>query len=124
MSYRYEEKRNGSIYVYEISSYWDKEKKQSRQRRVYLGKKNQSTGKLEAKLNKHPISSVGVGGVHLLREISKQLNLPPQKNLREPTDSFEEANFISFEITCFMRYDLYSQILSCPSFSFSYFLSS
>ncbi len=95
MSYRYEEKRNGSIYVYEISSYWDKEKKQSRQRRVYLGKKNQSTGKLEAKLNKHPIGSVGVGGVHLLREISKQLNLVKVLKKVFPKE-YEKVLYLSF----------------------------
>ncbi len=95
MSYRYEEKRNGSIYVYEISSYWDKEKKQSRQRRVYLGKKNQSTGRLEAKLNKHPIGSVGVGGVHLLREISKQLNLVKVLKKVFPKE-YEKVLYLSF----------------------------
>jgi transposase len=36
MSYKIEQKINGRIYVYEVESYWDKEKKQARQRRRYI----------------------------------------------------------------------------------------
>ena len=39
MSYIIEQKIKGRIYLYEVESYWDKEKKQPRQRRKYLGPK-------------------------------------------------------------------------------------
>ena len=39
MSYIIEQKIKGKIYLYEVESYWDKEKKQPRQRRKYLGRK-------------------------------------------------------------------------------------
>jgi hypothetical protein len=32
------------IYLYDVESYWDKEKKQSRQKRTYVGKKDPKTG--------------------------------------------------------------------------------
>ena len=76
MSYRFEENRNGKIYVFEISSYWDKEKQQSRQRRTYLGRKNEITGQVVKKANQHiPLGSRDVGSVHFLIEISKSLKL-------------------------------------------------
>jgi transposase len=44
MSYMVEQLVKGHIYLYSVDSYWDKEKKQSRQRRTFIGKKNPDTG--------------------------------------------------------------------------------
>ncbi len=44
MTYIIEQKVGNNIYVYEVESYWDKEKKQPRQRRNYLGRKDIMTG--------------------------------------------------------------------------------
>ena len=41
MSFIYEQKIKGKVYLYKSTSYWDKEKKQPRQKRVYLGKKDE-----------------------------------------------------------------------------------
>jgi len=38
--YKFEQKIGNNIYVYEIKSFWDKEKKQSRQVRKYIGKRD------------------------------------------------------------------------------------
>ena len=75
MSYRFEENRAGKIYVFEISSYWDKEKKQSRQKRTYLGRKDNSTGQIMTRAKKIPLGSRDVGSIHFLKEISKKLKL-------------------------------------------------
>lgn len=40
MSYIVEQKIKGNIYLCEVESYWDKKKKQARQRRKYIGPKN------------------------------------------------------------------------------------
>ena len=45
MSYIVERKVNGNIYRYEIESYWDKDKKQPRQRSKYLGPKEKAITK-------------------------------------------------------------------------------
>lgn len=40
------DKRTGITYVYESTSYWDKEKKQPRSKRVLIGKLDPDTGKV------------------------------------------------------------------------------
>lgn len=40
MSYTIEQTIKGRKYLYKIDAYWDKEKKQSRQKRTYPGPKN------------------------------------------------------------------------------------
>jgi len=41
---RLKDKRTGTTYVYESESYWDKEKKQPRNKRVLIGKVDEATG--------------------------------------------------------------------------------
>jgi len=40
MAYILEKKVGSSIYLYEVTSYWDSDKKQSRQKRRYIGKRD------------------------------------------------------------------------------------
>ena len=42
------DKRTGITYVYESTSYWDKEKKQPRSKRVLIGKVDPDTGEIIA----------------------------------------------------------------------------
>ena len=44
MSYRGEQKIKGKIYVYEAIAYWDKTKKHSIQKRIYIGTKDEVSG--------------------------------------------------------------------------------
>ena len=76
MSYRIEKKTGNSIYYYEVESYWDKNKKQPRQHRKYLGKKDMTTGAIitPIKSNK-PKLSKDYGAVYLLEHIAKQMGL-------------------------------------------------
>ena len=46
MSYKVEQKIGGKIYVYEATNHWDKQKKQSRQTRKYIGVKDAGTGEV------------------------------------------------------------------------------
>ena len=46
MDYTVEQKVGDRIYLYEAKSYWDKEKKQSRQKRKYLKPKGMCKDKL------------------------------------------------------------------------------
>lgn len=96
MSYIHEQNRNGNIYVYEISSYWDKKKKQPRQRRVYLGRKDKLTGKLiEGKKKLVPIGSRSVGSIHFFSEISKQIGLSEALKNIFP-DDYKQILYLSF----------------------------
>lgn len=40
------DKRSGTTYVYESESYWDKEKKQPRNKRTLIGKLDEETGEI------------------------------------------------------------------------------
>ena len=42
----FDQKSGKNVYVYEIRSYWDSDKKQPRQKRIYLGKRDTKTGEL------------------------------------------------------------------------------
>ena len=65
MSYVVEQKIKGNIYLYEVTSYWDKEKKQSRQKRKYLGRKKHN--KKKKVLNNAEIIHKKHGNVFLLQ---------------------------------------------------------
>ena len=70
MSFIHEQKIKGQTYLYRTTSYWDKEKKQPRQKRVYLGKKDKATGELiPAVRSSTPTSSQDVGSLHLLKKM-------------------------------------------------------
>ena len=74
MSYIVERNINGNIYQYEVESYWDKEKKQPRQRSKYLGPKEKAeTKKLKKALSQ--LVSKNYGNIFLLQEIAKSTGL-------------------------------------------------
>lgn len=79
MSYLVEQKVGDKIYVYEATSHWDREKKQSRQKRVFLGRKDPETGeiiKTKYSARSADIKSVKeVGPTHLSKEVMSQIGL-------------------------------------------------
>ena len=75
MSYIIEQKVKNRIYLYEVEAYWDKEKKQSRQRRRYLGPKHKVERDKVRLRDKSEISSKSVGNVSLLDSVAKSLGL-------------------------------------------------
>jgi transposase len=74
MSYIIEQKIKGKIYLYKVESYWDKEKKQARQKRVYLGPKGgKRKTPLETALSR--LTTHNYGNVFFLKDQIKQLGL-------------------------------------------------
>ncbi|MBA7707949.1 IS1634 family transposase ISMac12 [subsurface metagenome] len=73
MSFPVEQKVGNHIYVYEAEGYWDKTKKQSRQHRKYLGKKDPKTGKIIS--TNRGYKSWDYGNTYFLNIISKQIGL-------------------------------------------------
>lgn len=74
MSFIIEQKIKGRTYLYEVESYWDKEKKQPRQRRKYLGPKEP----LRTSNSKQCMREVTVkkyGAVFLLKNIAERIGL-------------------------------------------------
>ena len=74
MSFIVEQKIHGRIYLYEAISHWNKDKKQSRQTRKYLGLKDgQDTVKKKKKSSN--LVSKNFGNIGSLNHISKELGL-------------------------------------------------
>jgi len=74
MAYIVERKIKGNIYRYQVEAYWDKDKKQPRQRTVYLGPKEKAqTGKLKQLAAQ--FVSKSYGNIFFLEEISKAIGL-------------------------------------------------
>ena len=76
MSFQFEQKIGNKVYVYEVQSFWDKKKKQPRQKRTYLGRKDQKTGKIiPTQKRTFTASSSLFGSVYLLKKITSKLKL-------------------------------------------------
>ncbi|MEW6103207.1 MAG: IS1634 family transposase [bacterium] len=70
------------IYVYEVESYWDKKKKQPRQKRVYLGREDTNTGEIKKiRGSFKPKYAKEWGNIYLLSEVAERIGL--KKVLKE-----------------------------------------
>ena len=84
MAFTIEQKIKGRIYLYEVEKVWDKEKKQSRQKRKYLGPKERvyktkkgspATKKNEFTIKPSSFTSKSHGDTYLTRTVQKKLGL-------------------------------------------------
>jgi transposase len=97
MAYTVEQKVKGHIYLYSVESYWDKNKKQSRQRRTFIGKKNPETGMV--------LPDDGVkdarefGNIFLLQNIARRIGLWEDLAAAFP-DTWREILAIAFYRIC------------------------
>lgn len=73
MSYRIDQKVGNHIYVYEVESYWDKDKKQPRQKRTYLGKKDPATGELVS--TRKGYQCLDYGTYYFLSEVARKTDV-------------------------------------------------
>lgn len=83
MSYRVEQQIKGKTYVYLAESYWDREKQQARQKRTYLGRKDEKTGEVKSTQKASlPKQSRSFGGVCLLKKIIEEtkVSIPLKKS--------------------------------------------
>ncbi|RLD75927.1 MAG: IS1634 family transposase [Bacteroidetes bacterium] len=74
MAYIIEQTIKGKIYLYNVESYWDKAKKQSRQKRTYIGPKN-PVKKAISKQELKEITIKKYGSVFLLKYMSEKIGL-------------------------------------------------
>ncbi len=72
MSYIVRQKIGGGVYAYEAYSYWDPEKKQSRQKRRYLGVWDESTGQIIPKTADRDVKTTKSFGPSYLLEAACQ----------------------------------------------------
>jgi len=97
MSYVVEQKIGNRIYLYEVEAYWDKEKKQSRQKRRYLGVKDPKTGLPKTpRKGVTPKAALNFGELWLLRKLADRIGL--RKTLEKAFD--DEASKI-LDLACY-----------------------
>jgi transposase len=82
MTYIVKQKIHGRIYAYEAENFWDPEKKQSRQKRRYLGVWDEATGQVIPKTAERDVKTTkSLGPAYLLNSISDEIQL--RKKLSE-----------------------------------------
>jgi hypothetical protein len=97
MAYIIEQKIKGKIYLYEVEIYWDKDKKQPRQRRKYIGPKN-GKEKFTLKDRSSHLISRNYWNIYLLNYISDKLGLAEILKILFPESFLEIRAFTYFEI--------------------------
>jgi len=76
MSYIVKQKIRGKIYAYEAKNFWDPEKKQSRQKRRYLGVWDESTGQIIPKTAERDVKTTkSFGPSYLLDAVGNDIQL-------------------------------------------------
>jgi len=93
MSYVIEQKVKNHTYLYQVESYWDKEKKQSRQRRIYIGKKDPDTGEIIK--NERTYGAWDKGHTYLLQTIAQSIGLSGELKKAFP-DLWQEIITLAF----------------------------
>jgi len=97
MAYRVEQRVGKYTYIYEVESYWDKEKKQPRQKRTYLGKKDPQTGELVS--TQRGYRSLDYGTYYFLNAISKKTGVQLLLKQVFPDNWLEILLCVFFEIS-------------------------
>lgn len=110
MSFVIEQKIKGHIYLYEVESYWDSEKKQPRQRRKYLGRKKDDF-KQNIVSSLADISVKLFGDIFLLQAILSRLGIDEILSLIFP-EYYKEIIALAF----------YEISQSQPAYLFHYWL--
>ena len=102
MSYRIEQEIKGTIYVYEATSYWDKEKKKTCQKREIIGKRDKITGELipsKKSIEQVPTFSKNYGNFHFLNSISKEIGLTKVLKSNFPESYLEILTLAFYEVS-------------------------
>lgn len=98
MSYIIEQKIKGRVYLYKVESYWDKGKKQARQKRVYIGPKDKKPKTLfKDQLSK--LTTRNFGNIYFLMEQIKQLRLSDLLQTVFPDNYKEILSLAMFELS-------------------------
>ena len=105
MAYIVEQTIKGKIYLYNVESYWDKNKKQSRQKRTYIGPKNP----VKKAISKHELKEITIkkyGSVFLLKYMSEKIGL---KNI---VTTQPQVNFFFQKVLIYLQISISINILA------------
>lgn len=102
MSYTVKQKIGKNIYAYEVVSYYDKEKKQPRQKRIYLGRVDPETNEIvqtDRMKASIPKSAKSFGLVHLLDHVGESIGLKKALAHAFPNEWKEMLSLSFFELS-------------------------
>jgi hypothetical protein len=99
MSFIIEKRVGKSIYLYEATSFWDSDKKQPRQKRVYIGKKDPQTGEAIRPRERLPRLSKDYGHVYLLQHMADRIGVTSLLKQVFPADYRAMLALIFFDIS-------------------------
>lgn len=101
MSYRVEQEIKGTVYVYEATSYWDKAKKKTCQKREIIGKRDKITGELilsNKNIDNKATFSKHYGSYYFLESIAKEIGLTKILKATLPKNYLEILTCAFYEI--------------------------
>jgi transposase len=99
MSFRIEQKIGNNIYFYEVTSVWNSEKKQPRQKRKYLGRKDPDTGCLiPANKSARSKCCLDFGASYLLNYLARDIGLVEVMDHVFGDESKDLLNLAMFQI--------------------------
>jgi transposase len=100
MAFIVEKKVGETVYLYEATSSWDPNHKQSRQTRLYLGKKDPNTGTIiPPRHSRLPRRAKDYGNVYLLRQLADRIGVTSLLQSIFYEDAFTLLALMCFEIT-------------------------
>jgi transposase len=111
MSFNVEQKIGKTVYVYEVTSYWDKEKNQPRQKRKILGKRDLVTGKLikTSRNGKNEVVKIeDYGNMYFLNNLWEQIKLKEAVEKIYPEEYEEIKTLVNYVISESKPYYLFS----------------
>ena len=108
MSYIIRQKIRGRIYLYEVTATWDPVKKNSVQKRVYLGAEDANTKEPLPKKSHTPRTAFDYGNYHLFRSVADQIGLSRcLKNTMDDDDWENILNLAIFKLTANFNFSHY-----------------
>lgn len=105
MSYKVEQEIKGTVYVYEATSHWDKDKKKTYQTRKSIGKRDKVTGEIIPSKNakkseeQAAVLTKHYGNYHFLTQVSEQIGLTKTLKSSFPDDYLEILTCAFYEVS-------------------------
>jgi transposase len=108
MSYTIRQKIKGKIYLYEVTATWDPIKKNSVQKRTYLGAEGANKGEPLPKKTYAPKTSLDFGNYFLFKSVAKAIGLSQCLEKTMPDEDWEDIlNLAIFKLTSSFNFNNY-----------------
>jgi len=108
MSYIIRQKIKGRIYLYEVTATWDPIRKNSVQKRRYLGAEDKKTKSAKPKKSYAPKTALDYGNYYLFRSVAEKIGLSKCLKIAMPKEDWEDIlNLAIFKLTSSFNFNNY-----------------